>query len=174
MVTRHTARLPISTMPGVSAPVGSGENDMKRLLLALFLSAATLLNAQSSEKHVLRIYVDQLHFPSNPDLDGLLRSKLISSLAQECGSECKVVEDFGPSESNGSDKADAVLTGSGILESADNAHHRLQGAMRLVDKDGTVLWADTIYSSPFARSLSSSFADNTAKKVAGFLKHGGK
>jgi hypothetical protein len=143
---------------------------MKKLLAALLLSAATLLNAQSTEKKVLHIYVDQLHFASNPDLDGLLRSKLISSLAQECGIGCKVVEDFGPTESNGSDKADAVLTGGGVLESPDNVHRRLQGGMRLVDKDGTVLWADTIYSSPFARSISSSFADNTAKKVAAVLE----
>lgn len=145
-----------------------------RLLAALCLSLATLANAQSSEKHTLRIYVDQIHFPANPDLDGLVRSKLISSLAQECGPSCKVVEDLGPSGSNGSDTADVVLTGSLLLDSPDNVHHRLQGGMRLLDKDGTVMWADTIISSPFARSASSSFAENTAKKVTAFLKHGEK
>jgi hypothetical protein len=66
-------------------------------------------------------------------------------------------------------KADGLLTGTVLVENPDNQHYRIQGAMRLVDKDGTVVWAATIYSSPFARSASSSFADNTAKKLSSFL-----
>jgi hypothetical protein len=147
---------------------------MKKVgMLSVLFFAATLLNAQSV-KHVHRIYVDELHFPSNPDWDGFVRSKLISSLAQDCGSGCTVVEAVGPSEDNGADNADGVLTGTVLVQCPDNRHCRIQGAMRLVDKDGTVLWASTIYSSPFARSASSSFADNTAKKLASFLAQSAK
>lgn len=139
---------------------------MKAILAALLLSTA-LLSAQSV-KHGHRIYVDELHFPSNPDWDGIVRSKLISSLVKDCGSGCTVVEAVGPNGDNGEDTAEAVLTGSLVVQT-DNGHYRVQGAMRLVDKDGAVIWADTIYSSPFARSATSSFADNTAKKLTSFL-----
>jgi hypothetical protein len=138
------------------------------MLLAL-LFAASLLNAQSAPAPMHRIYVDELHFPTNPDWDALVRSKLISSLAQDCGSNCTVVEAVGPSGGNGEDTADGILTGALLVQTPDNRHYRVQGAMRLVDKNGTVLWAATIYSSPFARSATSSFADNTAKKLASFL-----
>lgn len=138
-------------------------------MLFALLFAVALLNAQSAVKHVRRIYVDELHFRSNPDWDGLVRSKLISSLVQDCGSDCTVVEAIGANGDNGEDTADGVLTGTVLVQSSDNQHYRIQGAMRLVDKDGTVVWAATIYSSPLARSASSSFADNTAKKLASFL-----
>jgi hypothetical protein len=137
-------------------------------MLFVLLLATTLLNAQSV-RHVHRIYVEELHFPSNPDWDGFVRSKLISSLVQDCGSGCTVVEAIGPTGDNGEDTADGVLTGTVLVQCPDNRHCRIQGGMRLVDKDGAVLWAATIYSSPFARSASSSFADNTAKKLASFL-----
>jgi hypothetical protein len=129
-----------------------------------------LLTAQSAPiNHIHRIYVDELHFRNNPDWDGFVRSKLMSSLVQECGSGCSVVEAIGPNGNNGEDTADGVLTGTVLVENPNNQHYRIQGAMRLVDKDGAVVWAATIYSSPFARSASSSFADNTAKKLSSFL-----
>jgi hypothetical protein len=140
---------------------------MKKLGLLLVFAASLTCFAQSG-KRIHRIYVNELHFPSNSDLDGIVRSKLISSLVKDCGSGCTVVEDVGPSGDNGSDSADGVLTGSLIVQS-ENGRYRVQGAMRLVDKDGSVIWADTIYSSPFARSATSSFADNTAKKLTSFL-----
>jgi hypothetical protein len=146
---------------------------MKKIMLTMFLLAGTvLLNAQApavkpvAVKHVRRIYVAELHFPSNPDWDGFVRSKLISSLVQDCGSDCSVVEENGDT---GDDSADGVLTGTVLVQSPDNHHVRVQGAMRLVNKEGTVIWAATVYSSPFARSASSSFADNTAKKLSAFL-----
>lgn len=37
--------------------------------------------------------------------------------------------------------------------------------MRLVDEDGAVLWADTVYNSPLARSATSSFADSVTKNL---------
>lgn len=137
---------------------------MKTVLAVLLLCGATLLNAQSPAKnHVRRIYIEELQFRNNPDSGGFVRSKLISSLAEACGSNCTVVDN------GGDDNADAVLTGTVLIETPDNRRYRVQGAMRLVDKDGDVLWAGTIYSSPFARSATSSFADNTAKKIASFL-----
>jgi hypothetical protein len=143
---------------------------MKNVLSVLLLFGTTLLAAQSAPvKHIHRIYVAELHFRNNPDSGGFVRSKLISSLVQECGSGCTVVEDIGANGDNGGDTADGVLTGTVLVETSDNQHYRIQGAMRLVDKDGTVVWAATIYSSPFARSASSSFADNTAKKLSSFL-----
>jgi hypothetical protein len=135
----------------------------------VLLLATNLLNAQSGVRHIHRIYVNEMHFPSNPDWDGFVRSKLISSLVQECSSNCTVVEDTGPNGENGEETADAVLTGAMFVQTSGNRHYRIQGAMRLVDKDGAVVWASTIYSSPFSRSASSSFADNTAKKLASFL-----
>jgi hypothetical protein len=116
-------------------------------------------------KHIHTIYVNEIHFPGNPDLDGLVRSKLISSLVQHCGSDCTVME----AVDKDGDVADAVLTGDLLFQTVDSPHFRLQGAMRLVDKDGTVLWAATVYNSPFARSVTSSFADNVTKKLASFV-----
>jgi hypothetical protein len=144
---------------------------MKKRVALVCILVACLCAAQEtrSEKRIHRIYVDELHFPNNPDWDGFVRSKLISSLAQDCASNCAVVEAVGPTGDNGADTADGVLTGTMLVESPDNRHYRVQGAMRLVDRDGTVLWAATIYSSPLARSATSSFADNTAKKLTAFL-----
>jgi hypothetical protein len=137
-----------------------------RTILAVLLSVAALLNAQApAAKRVHTVYIDELHFPNNPDFDGLVRSKLISSLAQYCGSDCTVMERV---DKEG-DVADAVLTGSVLVQTPDSRHYRVQGAMRLVDKEGAVLWAATVYNSPLARSATSSFADNVAKKLASFL-----
>jgi|SRR5437879_3691871 len=145
------------------------------LLASIFLASACIAQDGTTQpvgKRVHRIYVDELHFPNNPDWDGIVRSKLISSLVQDCASDCSVVEAVGPSGDNGEDTSDGVLTGTVVVQpSPDNRHYRVQGAMRLVDKNGTVLWADTIYSSSFARSATSSFADNTAKKLTSFLSH---
>jgi hypothetical protein len=148
---------------------------MRTILIAFLLAGTTFLNGQSptvkpaSAKHVHRIFVDNLHFPSNPDWDGFVRAKLISSLVQDCGSNCAVLEENGDT---GEDTADSVLTGTILVQSPDERHVRVQGAMRLVDRDGTVIWAATVYSSPFARSASSSFADNIAKKLSAFLAQG--
>ena len=67
--------------------------------------------------------------------------------------------------------ADALLTGSFQIASATSngyTRYRVQGAMRLTDKDGKVLWGDVVYSGPLASSATSSFAENVAKKVAAF------
>jgi hypothetical protein len=126
----------------------------------LLLLAVASLSAQSPTKHVRRIYVDELHFPSHADFDASVRSKLISSLAQNCGSGCSVEEQ---------DTADAVLSGSLDIQISDNQNARVQGTMRLVDKSGTVIWAAMVYSSAPAQSIASNFADYTAKKLTSFL-----
>ena len=63
------------------------------------------------------------------------------------------------------DIADALLTGDMLVQTPDSRHYKMQGAMRLVRGDGTVLWSDTVYNSPLARSATSSFADNVAKRL---------
>ena len=133
--------------------------------LALLVFGALLVDAQSPSTKIHTIYVDELHFPNNPDLDGLVRSKLISSLAQSCGSGCTVMEKV----DKGGDVADAVLTGTVLVQTPDSRRYKVQGAMRLVDKDGAVLWADTVYSSALARSATSSFAENTAREIVAFI-----
>ena len=54
---------------------------------------------------------------------------------QACGSGCSVVEAIGPNGNNGEDTADGVLTGTVLVENPNNQHYRIQGAMRLVDKE---------------------------------------
>jgi hypothetical protein len=140
--------------------------DKMKAILTVLLFGTTLLHAQPRvAKRVHTVCVNELHFPNNPDFDGLVRSKLISSLAQYCGSDCTVME----AVDKEGDVADAVLTGTVLVQTSDSRHYRVQGAMRLVDKDGAVLWAATVYNSPLARSATSSFADNVAKKLASFL-----
>lgn len=133
-------------------------------LLTLVLCGAAILDAQS--KPVQTVYVNELVFRNNPELGGFVRSKLISSLAEYCGSVCTVKE----AVDGDGDVADTVLNGSVLVQQMEESRrYKVQGAMRLMDKDGAILWAATIYSSPFARSATSSFADNVAKKLALFL-----
>ena len=98
-----------------------------RTVLTLLLFGALVLDAQSATVKVHTIYVDDLHFPNNPDLDGLVRSKLISSLVQFCGSGCTVMEKV---DKEG-DVADAVLTGTMLVQTPDSSRYKVQGAMRL-------------------------------------------
>src|SRR5271170_5406943 len=94
---------------------------MKAILAVLLLGTA-LLDAQSpAVKRVHTVYVDQLHFPNNPDFDGLVRSKLMSSLVQDCASSCTVME----AVDKDGDVADAVLTGS-VLIQAVSGRYRVQ------------------------------------------------
>jgi len=147
---------------------------MKRVLFAVMLFVATLLSAQApAAKQVHKIYVGEFRNPDNPDVDRgfgeFVRSKMISSLAQRCGSACTVVETGGTSGDDDEAGSDGVLTGMLFVESNEYHRYRVQGAMRLVDKNGVVVWAATIYSSPFAKSATSSFCDNTAKRLMTFL-----
>jgi TolB-like protein len=130
--------------------------------LAFFFAAAVVASAADSPEHlkdVKAIYVAPLE-GQNTEVADMLRAKLISTLTKIQG--ISVVED--------EDNADAILTGSGLLQSATNeyghTHYVIQGGMRLISKEGgVVLWADNITSSRFARSASSSFAENVAKSL---------
>jgi hypothetical protein len=137
---------------------------MRHLVFALFATTCGLtvsLHAQHSVQRlqdVRSIYVAPLGGQNNT-LTNLISAKLISYLAKHRG--ISVVED--------QDSADAILTGNGQTQSATDASghvtYRVQAAMRLDNKDGRVLWADDVSSSIFARSATSSFAENVAKKL---------
>jgi TolB-like protein len=130
------------------------------LLFIFGVLGAVVLNAQSTT-HLskdLNVFVIPLEGPDSA-LANVLNAKLISHLVKR---GVAVVESV--------DNADAVLNGAGLIQSSVNeyghVHYRVQAGMRLVNKDGRVLWADEISSSRYAQSASSSFADNVAKAVA--------
>ena len=130
-------------------------------LLAVFLLALPL-HAQSTKK----IHVDELvaDHPGDQGVTDLVTAKLISYLTKD-----------GVSVVESADDADAVLTGRFMVTAKTMPNgetgYSVQGAMRLTDRDGKVLWGDVVYSDKlFAKSATSSFAENVAKKVAAFLK----
>jgi hypothetical protein len=67
------------------------------------------------------------------------------------------------------DNADAVLKCKGQIQTgtAEFGHtlYRIHAAIRLVDKEGNVLWEDDVSSSKYAQSALSSFSDNVAKSL---------
>lgn len=137
------------------------------LVLGTALQSATQNQQPPTVKRPYRIAVIWNGGTMGPETDELVRSKLISSLSRQCGSTCMVVEH----SVDGSDTAevDAVLTGIARIEQpCYDCEYRMQGAVRMVARDGKVLWSDTVYSSWLKRSVTSSFADNVAKKL---VKH---
>ncbi|MGB6194342.1 MAG: hypothetical protein WBF42_17890 [Terracidiphilus sp.] len=105
----------------------------------------------------MKVFVNPL-VGSNADLANMVTAKLISHLVKH---EISVVESV--------DDADAVLNLSGLIQTSTGEygqmHVRLQAGVRLVSKDGAVLWADDVRSSRYAESASSSFAENVAKNL---------
>ena len=133
---------------------------MRRSLfsLLLVLCGAVVLTPQSAySQSQLKVYVNPIE-GYDSGLANMVTAKLISHLVKH---GISVVE----SEEN----ADEVLTGSGMFQSKvdeyGHTHYHLQAGMRLVNKDGSVLWADDISSSRYAQSATSSFADNLAKSI---------
>jgi hypothetical protein len=130
------------------------------LLLISGISGPGLLVAQSvpPQSQGLRVYVSPLE-GSDAGVDNMITAKLLSHLVKRGVSVTESVDD-----------ADAVLTGSGVIQTSlsdyGRVRYRLQAGMRLVNKGGDVLWADDVSSSRFSESASSSFADNVAKSVA--------
>lgn len=143
------------------------------MMFALSVSLVTVAQNEqrSAPKHAsnspyrIMIAGDPSDSTPNGQERELVRSKLISSLSKECKQRCVVAEQAIDDDT----KVDAILTGSWQIEECWNCRPRMQGAMRLVAKDGTVLWSDTVYSSRFARSITSSFADEVAKKLVSSL-----
>jgi hypothetical protein len=134
--------------------------------LAFFFAAVVLASAADSPEHlkdVKAVYVAPLEGQNTPVVD-MLHTKLISALAKL--QSISIVED--------EENADAILTGSGLIQTTTSeyrhVHYRIQAGMRLISKEGgVVLWADDVVSSPFARSASSSFAENVAKSLGRLL-----
>jgi hypothetical protein len=130
--------------------------------LAFFFAALVVASAADSPerlKEVKAIYVAPLEGQNGPVVD-MLRAKVISALAKIQG--ISIVEE--------EENADAILTGSGLIETATSEyghpHYLVQAGLRLISKQGgVVLWADDIASGRFARSASSSFAENVAKSL---------
>jgi|SRR5580704_15022178 hypothetical protein len=137
------------------------------LLLICGVFGAVILSAQTAtpKPSDLKIFVDMEG--SDPAVANMYAAKLISHLVKHGFS---VVESM--------DDADAILHGSGLIQtySTENGHTRYfaQAGMRLVNKDGAVLWADDIRSSRYAESASSSFAENVAKSLEKGLAEKGK
>src|SRR4051794_15436697 len=117
------------------------------------------LNAQpvgSRLKEVKTIYVAPLE-GHDVVLAAMVHAKLISALAKIQIQGVSIVED--------EENADAILTGAGAVQTATteygNTHYLIQAGMRLVSKEGgVILWADNVTNSRYARSASSSFAEN--------------
>jgi hypothetical protein len=138
------------------------KSSVKIQTLVAFVLAMSLLALSLHAQNKKTIRVDQLvaDHPSDQGSANLLTSKLISYLTK-----------FGVPVVESGDEADAVLTGSYVITSATKngyTRYHVQGAMRLTDKDGKVLWGDVVQSGPYVRSATSSFAENVAKKVAAF------
>jgi hypothetical protein len=95
---------------------------------------------------------------SDHGLANMYAAKLISHLMKHGISVVETMDD-----------ADAILHGSGFVQSysTEYGHTRYfaQAGMRLVNKDGLVLWADDVRSSRYAESASTSFAENVAKSL---------
>ncbi len=130
------------------------------------------LNAQRPVNRPLRIMVatNTVGNPNNwneqQKEEEYVRARLIASLAKHCRSLCVVVE---TASDDDDPKYDAILGGSWqIQRECFNCGWYMSGAMRLIDRNGSVLWSDNIHSSPYSRSASASFADKVAKRL---VKH---
>jgi hypothetical protein len=133
------------------------------LLLSCGILAAALLPAQIATREPvnLKLFVSPLVGP-DADLVKSVRAKLIGNLEKQ-----------GISVTGSKEDADAILNGSGIMQTATNFRGRPQihvlGSMRLVNKNGVALWAGDVSSGSFAISESASFVEIVTKKVAGAL-----
>ncbi len=129
---------------------------MRKYVAALALICGMFgvaVHAQTT--HQPKVFVNPLEGPDKALAD-MVSAKLISHLVKHGIAVTESVDD-----------ADAVLNCSGLVETSvsDQGHTRvrIQAGVRLVDKDGNVLWADDVASSRYATSASSSFAENVAK-----------
>jgi hypothetical protein len=129
------------------------------LLISGFFGTMNLVvQAAPPSSQGMKVFVTPFE-GSNAAAVNMLSAKMISHLVKRGVAVTESVDD-----------ADAVLTGSGLFQTSTTEYghmrYRLQAGMRLVNKDGVVIWADDVSSSRFSESASSSFADNVAKGVA--------
>jgi hypothetical protein len=132
-----------------STPLPTGGYMRKSVLTVLLLlcgiSGAPKLSAQIGPQSTpdFKVFVELEG--SNPDLANMYAAKLISHLMKH---GISVVESV--------DEADAILHGSGFVQSysTEYGHTRYfaQAGMRLVNKDGLVLWADDVHSSRYTHA----------------------
>jgi Lipopolysaccharide-assembly len=128
-------------------------------ILLLICGTAVVLKAQAAPEGPsgVKVFVNPLE-GQDPALANMLSAELITHLTKH---GIAVVE--------GVDDADVVLNCTGLVQTSttENGHtrYRIHAAVRLVNKDGKVLWADDITSSRYSQSASSSFSENVAKSL---------
>lgn len=143
---------------------------MKRFVYAAFLLscgvfASAFAQAQPEVKQPveLKVFIAPMEGP-DANLLQSIRAMLI-----------KDFEKHGISVTEDKENADAILSGSDLMQSnfpTSLGHHptiRIRGSMRLVNKNGVALWAADVSSSRYAINESSSFVDKVTEKVAGAL-----
>jgi len=148
---------------------------MRKFVCAAFLLAcgafgAAFVPAQSERQQTidLKVFVAPLAGP-DADLVKSIRTKLM-----------KDFEKHGISVTETKEDADAILTGSGLMQSSfpTSIGHRptlrIHASMRLVNKNGVALWAADVSSSRYAVSESSSFFERVTEKVAEALSEESK
>jgi hypothetical protein len=132
------------------------------LLFCCGLFAVALLPVHSQSPR-LNLYVQPLQ-AADADLAKSVREKLIVELEKR---GIAVVES--------GEGADAVLSGSGLVESpypTSLGHRpsiRIRAGMRLVNRKGVAIWAGDVSSARFAVSRTASFVDKAADGVQGAL-----
>lgn len=134
---------------------------MRKLIAALLFVGmlGATANAQTAPQGPggFKVFVNPLE-GQDRDAANIVSAQLISHLVKH---GIAVVESV--------DDADAVLNCTGLIQTATTEYghtrYRIHAAVRLVDKDGKVLWADDVSSSRYAQSASSSFSDNVAKSL---------
>jgi proteasome assembly chaperone (PAC2) family protein len=106
----------------------------------------------------LKVFVKPLEGP-DAELAKSVRAKLIGNL-----------EKHGVLITGSKENADAILSGSGLMQAATNfrgrPHIHVLGSMRLVNKNGVVLWVGDVSSGSLAISESASFVEKVTSKVA--------
>ncbi|MFZ1085566.1 MAG: hypothetical protein WAN35_11415 [Terracidiphilus sp.] len=139
-------------------------------LLACGVFGTVFIHAQSEEQETrdLKVFIAPLSGP-DADLVNSIRAKLIRDF-----------EKHGISVTETRENADAILSGSGLMQStfATSLGHRptmrIHASMRLVNKNGVALWAADVSSSRYAVSESSSFVEKVTEKVAEALSEESK
>ena len=134
---------------------------MRIFCLCALASFGLVAQSQSPQSlaDVRTIFVDSL---GQGEWAGVIRDKIINRLA--ASGRFQVVLD--------SDKADAMLTGSGDVSKTDRYNNGSGGTrwdatavVRLVTKDQRILWVSETKNNRFARSASSSVADHIVKDL---------
>jgi hypothetical protein len=132
------------------------------LLLTCGVFGAALLSSQAAAQQSmdLRVFVKPLEGP-DAELTKSVGKKLIREL-----------EKRGISVTESKDDADAILTGSGLMQtSRKNSYGShpavcIRASLRLVNKNGVALWTEDVSSSRYAVSETSSFVERVTDGVA--------